>query len=159
MGEESLERDIQRTQDKYQETVQAAVVKLDREYLRKIQKAYFLCGARCCDDLEVSAEAARQCMDRCEAPLSQAHNLMQSELNEFQNRLQMCSTECANRARDKLKADAPPEQVKAAQHEAFKCAQDCVETQLKTGLPALVNRLRTQLQKLSPSKQDLMASS
>ncbi|KAG5451378.1 Protein fam136a [Clonorchis sinensis] len=146
--DQTMERDLHRLQDQYQQTLQSAMTKLDKEFLRKMQATYFRCGLQCAENSDISVMDVQRCIERCESPLSQAQNLMQSELSSFQNRVQQCSSECANRARDGLKPEPSDEEIRKAQQKAFKCAQNCVETQLSSGLPALMERLRTQLQKL-----------
>ncbi|RTG86951.1 uncharacterized protein DC041_0004437 [Schistosoma bovis] len=67
-------------------------------------------------------------------------------------RLQLCASECANQARDKLPSNATESQVKNAQREILACSQKCVDNQLSKGLPALIIRLKDQLQKLKQNQ-------
>ncbi|KAA0191220.1 hypothetical protein FBUS_02815 [Fasciolopsis buskii] len=135
-------------QQNYQKTVEDAMTQLDKDYLRKMQAAYFSCGVKCCEDQSLSSSEVQRCIERCEAPINKAHSFMQNELTAFQNRLQQCSAECSNRARDSLKSDPTDEEVKKAQRQAFDCSKNCLESHLTKGLPALVDRLRSQLKKL-----------
>ncbi|KAH8860345.1 hypothetical protein EWB00_004427 [Schistosoma japonicum] len=149
---DSLQRDLSRLQTDYQKAVEKALGNLDATYLRKIQANFFRCGLKCCEDLDASIAEVQRCVERCETPLSQAHELMQSEVSTFQTRLQVCASECANQARDKLSSDTTESQLKNAQREVLACSQKCVDNQLSTGLPALITRLKDQLQKLNQNQ-------
>ncbi|TPP65703.1 hypothetical protein FGIG_06259 [Fasciola gigantica] len=151
-----LEREVNKMQEHYQKSVQNAMTQLDKEFLRKMQAAYFRCGMKCCDDQSSTVSEVQRCIEHCEAPLSQAHSFMQNELAAFQNRLQQCSTECSNRARDNLKSDPTDEDIKKAQRQAFDCSKTCLDSHLSKGLPALVERLQSQLRKLKTDQLKLV---
>ncbi|KAF6769372.1 hypothetical protein AHF37_07692 [Paragonimus kellicotti] len=151
----SMERKINEMQETYMQKMQNELTKLDREFLRKMQAAYFRCGVKCCEDSESSVSDVQSCIERCEVPLTQAHNLMQSEMSSFQSRINQCSVECADRARDKMVQDPTEEQIQTAKRQVLDCAKNCVENQLTTGLPALVSRLAHQLKKLKSDQLKL----
>ncbi|VDO76881.1 unnamed protein product [Schistosoma margrebowiei] len=158
-----LQRDINKLQTDYHKAIEKELGNLDIAYLRKIQVSnklltnniqanYFQCGLKCCEDPDASITEVQHCVERCEVPLSKAHEIMQSEVSSFQARLQLCASECANQARDKLPSNATESQLKNAQREILACSQKCVDTQLSMGLPALITRLKDQLQKLKQNQ-------
>ncbi|CAH8510487.1 unnamed protein product [Schistosoma margrebowiei] len=149
---DSLQRDINKLQTDYHKAIEKELGNLDIAYLRKIQANYFQCGLKCCEDPDASITEVQHCVERCEVPLSKAHEIMQSEVSSFQARLQLCASECANQARDKLPSNATESQLKNAQREILACSQKCVDTQLSMGLPALITRLKDQLQKLKQNQ-------
>lgn len=63
--------------------------------------------------------------------------------------------ECSNRVRDKLNPDPSNDQVKKAEAEMLKCAENCIDSQLSTSIPAMVSRLKDQLQKLKAEQLKL----
>ncbi|KAF6769373.1 hypothetical protein AHF37_07693 [Paragonimus kellicotti] len=73
----------------------------------------------------------------------------------LQSRINQCSVECADRARDKMVQDPTEEQIQTAKRQVLDCAKNCVENQLTTGLPALVSRLAHQLKKLKSDQLKL----
>ncbi|CAH8481667.1 unnamed protein product [Schistosoma turkestanicum] len=149
---ESVQRDINKLQTNYHKAVEKELGNLDIAYLRKIQANYFQCSLKCCENPDASITEVQHCVERCEIPLKQAHELMQSEVSSFQSRLQLCASECANQARDKLPSNATESQLKNAQREILACSQKCVDNQLSTVLPALITRLKEQLQKLKQNQ-------
>ncbi|CAH8511892.1 hypothetical protein MS3_00006448 [Schistosoma haematobium] len=149
---DSLQRDINKLQTDYHKAIEKELGNLDIAYLRKIQANYFQCGLKCCEDPDASITEVQHCVERCEVPLSKAHEIMQSEVSSFQARLQLCASECANQARDKLPSNATESQLKNAQREILACSQKCVDNQLSKGLPALIIRLKDQLRKLKQNQ-------
>ncbi|CAH8514829.1 unnamed protein product [Heterobilharzia americana] len=154
---DSLARDLNKLQNEYHKTVENALSGLDTTYLRKIQANYFRCGLKCCEDPDAPVTEVQRCIERCEAPLSHAHELMQSEVTTFQTRIQQCAAECSNQVRDKLSLNATDSQLKKAQQEVLICSQKCVDNQLSNGLPALISRLKEQLQKLRQDQVEIIS--
>ncbi|TKC45233.1 hypothetical protein EI555_010273 [Monodon monoceros] len=62
----------------------------------------FRCSAACCEDNQASMQQARQCIERCHAPLSQAQALVTSELEKFQECLARCTMYCNDKAKDSI---------------------------------------------------------
>ncbi|CAH8497073.1 unnamed protein product [Heterobilharzia americana] len=142
---DSLARDLNKLQNEYHKTVENALSGLDTTYLRKNT------------DPDAPVTEVQRCIERCEAPLSHAHELMQSEVTTFQTRIQQCAAECSNQVRDKLSLNATDSQLKKAQQEVLICSQKCVDNQLSNGLPALISRLKEQLQKLRQDQVEIIS--
>mmetsp|Transcript_6156 Transcript_6156/g.18189 ORF Transcript_6156/g.18189 Transcript_6156/m.18189 type:complete len:134 (+) Transcript_6156:206-607(+) len=86
-------------QSELQAKVNAMVSTIDSSTLRPMKKASFLAMAKCCD-LD-SPEAYQQCLARASAPEQRASQIMQVELNDFQDRLQRAVRGCQDEVKDK----------------------------------------------------------
>ncbi|KAA3681519.1 uncharacterized protein DEA37_0000108, partial [Paragonimus westermani] len=76
--------------------------------------AYFRCGVKCCEVSESSVSDVQSCIEQCEIPLTQAHNLMQYKTSSFQSRINQCNVECTDRAPDRTVQDPTEKQIQTA---------------------------------------------
>ena len=60
--------EFEQFQRKIQTSVEAMLGRIDRSYLRSMQRSAFLCSAKCCDE-KSSTESVQSCVDRCQDPI------------------------------------------------------------------------------------------
>lgn len=111
----------------------------DRKYMRPIKRQMFKCGIDCMDD-KYSVKQAEQCIDDCGQTMHQAMNILQTEANAFQGRIDRCLMDCQDQVRN--------ERDEAKAKRTFDgCAEKCVN-QFAPTVPEVVKNLCEKLDKL-----------
>lgn len=133
-------------EERLRNAVEALIGTVDKTHLRGLRKESFLCSAKCCDTTD-NHEALQMCVDNCQRKVAEAENIVSSELQQFQGRLQRCVLAC----KDDVEASAPAN-IDAAQQAQLQakvdvCALKCVDDQIAT-LPAMKKRIDGTLTKL-----------
>ncbi|CAA7405310.1 unnamed protein product [Spirodela intermedia] len=109
-----------------------------------LQKAYFKCAYECFDRKR-RQEDINNCVEYCSVPVLNANNLVETEMEKFQERLQRALIVC----QDKFEA-AKLQQTKAA---AMGSLESCVDRAINESiqvLPLVVDRLRSALSLSGP---------
>ncbi|KAL7563082.1 hypothetical protein ACA910_022575 [Epithemia clementina (nom. ined.)] len=90
---------------KLEEAARATLDEIDKKHVRKIARSAYACVVACYDNAGTSgsSETLDQCARSCNVPHQQANNLLQSEVNQFQNRLNRSMQECQDKVRDMMK--------------------------------------------------------
>eukprot|EP00904_Undaria_pinnatifida_P001153 jgi/Undpi1/11038/HiC_scaffold_30.g13338.m1 len=122
----------ERDQEALQKGLRTLGDNIDKLYARPLQKAAYLCMAKCNDNITMSSEAVNACMRRCEQPLQGINQVVQQEVGGMQNRLQRCTMDCADDAKDSIPAGAKEGDaaVERAMAQNAKCAGVCVKKHL-----------------------------
>ncbi|CAI5742548.1 unnamed protein product [Hyaloperonospora brassicae] len=132
-----------------QEAVAAMVDRLDRRFLRALQRDGYLCAAKAFEHTDWSSEQLTAAVERCQRPTQQLNQLMQQEMQHFQSRVQRCAQDCQDRAQDALPARGTPSdaQVARAQKDMDTCVRRCVDTHvgLLPNLSARIEQAVTQI--------------
>ncbi|CAE1286452.1 unnamed protein product [Acanthosepion pharaonis] len=97
------------------------ISQLDQEHLRKMQGEMYRCGAKCCDQQNLSMDEVHRCIDRCSEPVNRAQALIQNEIQMFQDRLQRCALACQDQVRDKMSPGATEADISRYRHELESC--------------------------------------
>uniref|UniRef100_A0A8C4Q5Q2 Protein FAM136A n=1 Tax=Eptatretus burgeri TaxID=7764 RepID=A0A8C4Q5Q2_EPTBU len=125
-------------QEKVNTALNEMLETLDKEHIRKMQARMFRCSAECCDSIKGSTQTVRQCIDRCNAPLTQGHALFTAELQRFQERLQRCAIQCNDKAQDAHDLGSSKAE---AQTQLESCVTSCGKEHLEL-LPGITRRLQ-----------------
>jgi hypothetical protein len=121
------EREGQALQRKLQDAVNTMMEDIDKKRLRIMQKNIYLKMASCCDiDNPNNRE---ECLQRTTIPIQKAQQLIQNEMNSFQNRLQRCSMACEDDVKDKFDITNEKDMDKIQKYH-LNCASQCVDKQL-----------------------------
>ncbi|CCI45810.1 unnamed protein product [Albugo candida] len=123
---------------------------LDVKFIRDFQKRGYLCSAQCFDDKTSSSEQIQNCVERCQFPMQQLQNVIQQELQSFQNRLQRCAMDCQDRARDSIPINEKVDHMTQSrmQKEMEACVGQCVDKQIQC-IPTLQKRLEQNITQVS----------
>ncbi|XP_039180168.1 protein FAM136A [Crotalus tigris] len=124
-----------------QEAIDGMVQGLEREHIRKMQGLMFRCSATCCEDQRASMQQVHRCIERCHAPLAQAHALVTGELERFQNRLSRCTMHCNDKAKDALDSGSKESQVKL---QLENCVMKCVDDHVHL-IPSMTKKMKETL--------------
>ncbi|XP_071440199.1 protein FAM136A-like [Hetaerina americana] len=116
------------------------VTDVDKSFLRKMEGKMYLCSAKCCENNDLSYEDVRSCVEKCSAPVVNAQNLVRSELEYFQTRLQRCITQCHDDIRHKMSANPDSEEVDRATKLLDGCAARCFDDHVNL-LPGLFQKI------------------
>uniref|UniRef100_UPI00358E566A protein FAM136A-like isoform X1 n=2 Tax=Myxine glutinosa TaxID=7769 RepID=UPI00358E566A len=125
-------------QEKVNNAVNEMLETLDKEHIRKMQARMFRCSAECCDGNKGSTQSVRQCIERCNAPLTQGHALFTAELQRFQERLQRCAIQCSDKAQDAHDLGSSKAET---QTRLESCVTSCGKEHLEL-LPGITRRLQ-----------------
>lgn len=117
------------------------ISQLDQEHLRKMQGEMYRCGAKCCDQQNLSMDEVHRCIDRCSEPVNRAQALIQNEIQMFQDRLQRCALACQDQVRDKMSPGATEADISRYRHELESCVRKCSETHIDL-IPSLKKRVQ-----------------
>ncbi|KAJ8598678.1 hypothetical protein CTAYLR_003097 [Chrysophaeum taylorii] len=121
-------------QPKLEHAVNEVVEEIDKKHLRPLRKKAFLAMAKCCDG-GGSREAFHQCVQRAGIPEEKANQVVQYELNEFQDRLRRAAMSCQDAVKDSGVTD--PDQASAAMD---KCLAGVVQKHISM-VPTLKKRI------------------
>jgi len=117
-----------------QHRVQTAVTNMiddvDKSFLRKMQRAMHTCAAKCCEDERAGLDDVHRCVENCAQPLHKAQSFVQTEMQQFQERLQRCVMECQDKIRDKVGSDTTENQALQYKAEFESCAIRCVDNHM-----------------------------
>ncbi len=101
---------------------------LEREKIRPIQRNAHLKIADCYNNKVASAGEVEHCAQNCSDPMRQVQQLVQHELNQFQERIGRCTLACQDEANDAISYRGASQDV--AQAQMLKCAAKCVDTHI-----------------------------
>lgn len=132
---------INELQERFQRRVKDSLEVLDKQHLRRMQADCFKCSTRCCENGTWSSEDVQNCLTRCQAPVQEAQTFLETELNNYQNRLQRCMMDCSDRVRDRMPQNPSENDLMKYRGEAESCAAKCIDSHLTQQLPALMTRL------------------
>lgn len=102
------------------------------------------CAARCCDNSNATLEQTHQCINSCSDDISKANNFIQTQLGNFQRRLERCTLDCQDSIRDKVLPNAKPKDMDKFKGQFEGCVLKCVDNNVHK-LPGLADKLKTAL--------------
>ncbi len=86
-------------QAKVQTSVKNFVNEVDRNHLRKMEKEMHECAARCCSNNVASMNEVQACVEKCSEGPRRAQQMVQAELQRFQQALDRCVAGCQDKVR------------------------------------------------------------
>ncbi|KAB7507462.1 hypothetical protein Anas_02093 [Armadillidium nasatum] len=137
---------VDQAQSRIQEAMTSLVNEIDKSILRSMQRSMHLCAAKCCENEEASVNNVHKCIENCSTPLSQAQNFIQTELSQFQERLQRCVMVCQDKVKDKVTVSTTEVEAGVYKREFEDCAMQCVDEHISL-LPSIRKRITKVLQK------------
>lgn len=131
-----------------QQATNGLIASLAQSHLRPLHKKAFKCSADCCDRFaNASHEAFQGCVSECQRAPAQAEQVLSTELQSFQQRIQRCAMDCKDRAQDKLPPDASkqtPQLMQQLEAEVHTCVNSCVDQNI-TALKQVESRFKASL--------------
>lgn len=107
--------------------------------------------AQCCNSSSDSAQQIQTCIERSSQKVQYIQKVLESEMSEFQNRLNRCSMQCQDEVNDKYRsADGRYSNQSAAEAMMLKCAGTCIDRHLAM-LPAMRSKLEKEIDKVKNS--------
>ena len=93
-----MAQQVQAKQRELQSKLEAMLSSVEDERLRPMRKQGFLAMAKCCDLSDPTAY--QQCLQKAQLPEQRASQVVQTELNDFQGRLQRAIATCQDDVKD-----------------------------------------------------------
>ena len=93
-----MAQQVQAKQRELQSKLEAMLASVEDERLRPMRKQGFLAMAKCCDLSDPTAY--QQCLQKAQLPEQRASQVVQTELNDFQGRLQRAIATCQDDVKD-----------------------------------------------------------
>ena len=97
-----MAQQVQAKQRELQSKLEAMLSSVEDERLRPMRKQGFLAMAKCCDLSDPTAY--QQCLQKAQLPEQRASQVVQTELNDFQGRLQRAIATCQDDVKDGSRA-------------------------------------------------------
>ncbi|CAH1782856.1 unnamed protein product, partial [Owenia fusiformis] len=140
-------RKMDQVQARVQSAITEAVNTLDKEHLRKMQADMYKCSAACCEKPYYSMDQVQNCVEKCSGPINQGQRFMQTEMQNYQDRLQRCALDCQDTIRDKVGPNTSEAEVAKHKKDLEKCVVKCADTHIGA-IPSMLTRMRDTLKKL-----------
>ncbi|XP_041476656.1 protein FAM136A-like [Lytechinus variegatus] len=140
---DSVSAALQDCQNKVDSGMKSLLNDLDNTVLRKLQKEMYLCSARCCDQLSGDRQG---CIQRCQQPAQQTEEYVQKELTDFLDRLQRCTLQCQDEAKDKIRDNMSSSDEAKVRKNLEGCLIKCGDKHVAM-FPALKTRLSDHVSK------------
>ncbi|RMX69100.1 hypothetical protein DD238_001928 [Peronospora effusa] len=139
---------------KLQDAVTKMVDRLDRNFLRAMQRDGYLCAAKVFENKNWSSDQLAAAVERCQMPTNQLNQFMQQEMQNLQNRVQRCAQDCQDKAKDSLPTSGNPSesQIAQAQKDMEKCVNRCVDMHVKL-LPTISSRIEQAVAQVKQQQQ------
>ena len=139
-----MDREGAALQRRLQDAVNIMMDDIDKKRIRIMQKNIYVKMAACCD-IE-NPNNRDECLQRTSLPMQRAQQLIQNEMNQFQNRLQRCSLACEDEVKDRFDLSNEKDMDKIQKYH-LGCATQCVDKQLAL-LKGIQNKLEKELDQL-----------
>lgn len=107
---------------------------IERTLLRPIARKSYACVVSCYDKAgsKGAPEQLEQCSRQCQIPYQKAHNMVQQEVAQFQDRLNRSMISCNDEAKDMMTADVMdnPSKMTRVEDVVLKCISKTVDTHI-----------------------------
>jgi hypothetical protein len=127
-----------------QTAVETTLDALEKDTLRPLRGAGFLCASKCCDSKTSNMAELQNCVSACQQKAAAAEQAMSKELQQFQERVQRCAVSCTDDAREKLPTDGSepsPAVMASLEAQVNSCVNTCVDMNISK-LSSLADRVR-----------------
>ena len=108
-----------------QTAVDAMILSLEQNRMRPMQKKTYLAMAACYDSKNSSPQQINACLQNCSQAVQLSQQVIQNEMNQFQNRLQRCAADCDDSIRDKFPDLSDQSKMDKAQGQMNSCLNTC----------------------------------
>lgn len=106
-----------------------------------LQRSMHFCAAECCSDSKASMNSVHSCVESCQRDITRAQEYVQSELAQFQDRLQRGVLLCQDRIKEKVGPNPSETEMKRFRGEFEECAVKCVDHHIGQ-LPTLMDKIK-----------------
>ncbi|ELT98265.1 hypothetical protein CAPTEDRAFT_220338 [Capitella teleta] len=137
---------MESVQAKVQGAINTLITDIDKDHLRKMQASMYHCSAACCEKPHYNMDDTQRCVERCSGPITQAQQFIQTELGNFQDRLQRCAMDCQDKTRDKMGPNTTEAQAASYRGDMEKCVMKCADTHVAL-VPSMMKKMKEVLQK------------
>ena len=126
-----------------------SIDQVERERIRPIQRNSHLKIADCYANKNASAEEVENCANRSSIIMQQVQQIIQNEMNTFQNRVNRCAQQCSDDVNDSF-ANKPNNASNQAAAESMmhNCAQTCVDKHIAM-LKSVQSKIEKDIDQLS----------
>mmetsp|Transcript_12609 Transcript_12609/g.14800 ORF Transcript_12609/g.14800 Transcript_12609/m.14800 type:complete len:154 (+) Transcript_12609:94-555(+) len=129
-----------------------AIDEVERTLLRTIARDSYTCVVSCYDKAGTKgpSEQLEHCSRECQAPNQMAHNTVQQEVGQFQNRLNRAMMQCNDDASAMITPDVQgnTRKMKAVEDKVLACMSTTVNHHIESLIP-MKKRIASVLGKLS----------
>ena len=104
---------------------------IERTSMRNLERKGLECALQCYQKAGSTAasEVLQQCVQNCQMPARQAAQVLNQEVNGFQNRLNRSMMECQDKAKDQMTPgmESDPKKMAALEDTMLKCMSQTVD--------------------------------
>ncbi|XP_069140215.1 protein FAM136A-like [Argopecten irradians] len=120
---------MEAAQARVQNAVTLHSEELEKGQIRAIEAEMYKCNLKCVENKSYTVEDKDRCLERCSSRMMQIQKYVNSEMENYQNRIQRCAMDCQDKARDQMtskKGDA--DKIRGEMEQCMiKCADSHVE--------------------------------
>ncbi len=128
-----------------------ALDEIEKALIRPIARNSYACVLKCYDDAGKTApqEQIEHCSRQCQAPYQMAHNIVNQEVGQFQNRLSRSMASCQDEASAMITPQVQNDarKMKKVEEALLKCISKTVDDQVKA-LKPMRQRIEAHLKQL-----------
>lgn len=144
-----MEREAQQLQFQIQGEVDKAMEDVTATKLRELQRLVYGGMARCNESKTDSSDKVAECMNKYHHLLQTGSQIIQNEINGFQNRLQRCSMACQDDISDRFPNQGKDQYENERAFKALlQCSKACAATHVTKSLPTITGKIKTELDKV-----------
>mmetsp|Transcript_28772 Transcript_28772/g.42643 ORF Transcript_28772/g.42643 Transcript_28772/m.42643 type:complete len:154 (-) Transcript_28772:502-963(-) len=129
-----------------------AIDHLERTLIRPIARSAYACVVKCYDDTgeRGPAEQIEKCSQQCQGPYQMAHQIVQQEVGQFQNRVSRAMMQCNDEATAMITPAVQKDarKMKKVEDTVLKCMSKVVDEQIMF-LNPMKQRIQTSLKQVT----------
>mmetsp|Transcript_37786 Transcript_37786/g.55660 ORF Transcript_37786/g.55660 Transcript_37786/m.55660 type:complete len:155 (-) Transcript_37786:31-495(-) len=152
MASPALESTVKALNSKMEGEAKMAIDEIDRLSLRPIARESYACVVKCYDvaGKNGSSEQLQRCAQQCQAKYQHSQNMVNQEVQQFQNRLNRAMMQCNDEAGDLMTPDTMnnPKKRKIFEQQVGSCFTNCVNTHIGL-LDGLKKKINAQLKEIN----------
>jgi membrane-associated HD superfamily phosphohydrolase len=149
MGSSDIERSAAELHEKLERNIESTLGDIERTVLRPMARKSYACILHCYDDnTNATPQLIDECSRHCQREIQSAQNYIQSEVSQFQARLNRSLMNCNDSFSASITPDiqADPKKIKKLEGNLLQCISSVVDNQIELIKP-LKNRIEAQLSK------------
>ncbi len=152
MSHEELEAHVRSLNAKLDGKAKSMLDEIEKIHVRPLARKSYLCAASCYDKAGKtgSSDQIQHCIQTCQMPFQQAQSYINSEIQQFQDRLTRGMMQCNDEARDAMystSGNSNSSNNNNNNEAVAKCFTTCVDKHIQV-LDTMKSRIITQIKQL-----------
>jgi len=149
VSHEELEAHVRSLNAKLDGKAKSMLDEIEKVHVRPLARKSYLCAASCYDKAGKtgSSDQIQNCIQTCQMPFQQAQSYVNSEIQQFQDRLTRGMMQCNDEARDAMYSTNGSSSTNISNDAVAKCFTSCVDKHMQL-LDSMKSRIISQIKQL-----------